>query len=115
MDFGLRILVWSACFAYAGCAAPKTFVSNEVTSEAKRAPSQAEVPEESANDASLPKVEANPVKPSVWSQWMGAFSKSPETKAPSKPIERIPLPRTDGERPEGETESEFDPAVDLGF
>ncbi len=110
MDFRLWVLFWVSCFIFQGCATPaRTFVSEEAVSPTERSSRRAAVPD-AERDSIPPKVEANPVKPSVWTQWMGAFSKTP-----SKPRERIALPRTDRETAADEKPVESDPADDFDF
>jgi hypothetical protein len=95
MDFRLWVLCLTASFLATGCAAPmRTFVSGKEASIEDPFQVQTEPPE-AVKESRPPKTEANPVKPSVWSQWMGAFSKPSADKADSKPKERIVLPRTD--------------------
>lgn len=115
MGFRLWALCWTLCFLGAGCAAPmRTFVSEERNSIADPVRSQNEV-KDLASEARSAKVEANHVKPSVWTQWMGAFSMQPPNKALAKPTERIPLPRTDLEKPGEEIASEWDQGFPSDF
>jgi hypothetical protein len=96
MDFRLWIIFSTVCFLGGGCAAPiRTFVADDRPSVDDPFRPQSES-SHVVSDSHSAKAEANPVKPSVWSQWMGAFSKPPVTK----PAERIPLPRTDLEMQE---------------
>lgn len=115
MDFRLWALCWTFYFLGAGCAAPmRTFVSEERTSAIDPVRSPTETTDSTSEEHSA-KLETNPVKPSVWTQWMGAFSMQPPSKALSKPTERIPLPRTDLETSEEELASDFDSAGDSSF
>jgi hypothetical protein len=102
----------AACFLMAGCAAPQTFVAEAPSEDADPFAAQLQ-PSETENPTH--KAEANPEKPSAWSGWMGAFTKSPASKAPSKPIERIPLPRTDREIPMDSKEAEAVPDHETDF
>lgn len=78
----LCVLTW-------GCAAPRTFVHEPERKKPGRAHvSSAEVEHK---PAAVPHKSApNHPEPSVWSKWMEAF-----VPAKSKPVPRIPLPRTD--------------------
>jgi hypothetical protein len=115
MGFRLWALCWIFCVLGAGCAAPmRTFVSDERASTADTVRSETETTD-LVSESQSAKVEANPVKPSVWTQWMGAFSMQPPNKALAKPTERIPLPRTDLEKPGEEIASELDAGFPSDF
>lgn len=115
MNVRLPVLCWAACFVGAGCAGPtRTFVPDDETPTGNSIRHQTETEfADPVSEVNSRQAEADPVKPSVWSQWMGAFTGQPDSKGPSKPAERIPLPRTDAEMPADETQAEFGSETDF--
>ncbi len=103
------VILISFCATLTGCLSPdRTFVAGE---KPKPRPAQAEAPASSIPDPVATRIEpaasqtgAEESKPSVWSNWLGAFSpKKAGPQKPSQPPQRIPLPRTDGQADENPT------------